>query len=100
MSDKNDGEIAEIRVKELDTRHLSGAVFVIGAADGPPGLSDGVEAGVSALNNPGVKEAHDRVDDELDASDFDVGDVIVRIHPDGSREWLVDGIDDRGVNSE
>jgi hypothetical protein len=83
-----DDQVAVITTKKAtDTRIDADHILVIGAEDGPDGVEASVAAGVSALNNPGVDEAHERAEREYDPAAYDNGTVVARIHPDGTTEW-------------
>ena len=73
----------DVRDTLLDTDYL----LVIGAKDGPSGLSASVAAGVSAFNNPGIEEAFERAEREYDPAAYDDGTIVARIHSDGTTEW-------------
>lgn len=83
-----DDRTAVITTKSVtDTRIGPDHILVIGAEDGPGGLEASVAAGVSAYNNPGVKEAYERAEREYDPAEYDSGTVVARIQPDGTTEW-------------
>lgn len=84
----SDDQVTVIKAKDMSNAHIEADhLLVIGAEDGPGGLEASVSAGVSALNNPGVDEAHDRAERKYDAADLNDGTVVARIQPDGTTEW-------------
>lgn len=90
-----DDRTAVITTRDVSDSHIDADhILVIGAEDGPSGLEASVAAGVSASNNPGVKEAYERAEREYDPAEYDSGTVVARIHPDGTTEWPLEAMDD------